>query len=33
MEVREIPVPGICQSENLNAVVSNVGKLIGIEVN
>jgi hypothetical protein len=32
IEISGIPAPGPGQSENVNAVVSNVGKLIGVEV-
>ncbi|CAB4040341.1 Hypothetical predicted protein [Paramuricea clavata] len=32
IEISGIPAPGPGQSENVNAVVSNVGKLIGVDV-
>lgn len=32
IEISRIPAPGPGQSENVNAVVSNVGKLIGVDV-
>ena len=32
IEISGIPAPGPGQSENVNAVVCNVGKLIGVDV-